>query len=207
MGADVFTVDPEKIFKRRAPLEIEIGSGTGEFIVERARQMPECDFLAIELAGPVFNLLELRISLSAIPNLIPLRADARTVVNLLLPDFSADAFHIYFPDPWPKKRHSKHRLFTPAFVAGLSRTLSPSGMLYVATDVAPYAEHIFNLLEGSGFARSDAEVPGASRSSFAKKYLNTGRPIHSAAFSAPPANSAKNWPVQPVLDGQQASEV
>src|SRR5208337_5537567 len=108
----VFAVDPAKLFQRGAPLEVECGAGKGDFIIERAASMPERNFLAVELANSVARILAVRVGRSELPNLRVLRADARTLVNLLLPNHSVAAYHIYFPDPWPKERHVKHRLFT-----------------------------------------------------------------------------------------------
>src|SRR5580704_17800349 len=107
-----FHVDPVQLFERPAPLEIELGAGKGEFIIERAAVTPERNFVAIELATPVVRMLALRVAQSGLANLKVVQADARTIVNLLLPNHCVEVFHIYFPDPWPKERHAKHRLFT-----------------------------------------------------------------------------------------------
>jgi tRNA (guanine-N7-)-methyltransferase len=178
----VFTIEPAKLFPRIAPLEVECGAGKGDFIIERAASMPDRDFLAVELAGSVARMLAVRAGRIELNNLIVLRADARTLVNLLMPDRSAAAYHIYFPDPWPKKRQAKHRLFTPWFVANLRRALAPEGRVFVATDVRDYAGEIFAMLELAGFARLDEPVPGAHRSGFGRKYAEAGRTVSSGTF-------------------------
>jgi tRNA (guanine-N7-)-methyltransferase len=177
-----FHVDPALLFERRAPLEIELGAGKGEFIIERAASMPEHNFLAVELATSVLHLLALHVARSGLTNLKVLQADARTLVNLLLPDASASAYHIYFPDPWPKERHAKHRLFSPYFVANLARTLTRDGIAYFASDVREYAEVVYRMLEASGFRNCEAPVPGAHRSNFGRKYAAEGRPVFAGAF-------------------------
>jgi tRNA (guanine-N7-)-methyltransferase len=111
--------------------------------------------------------------------------DARTLVNLMLPDASIAAFHIYFPDPWPKERHVKHRLFTPTLAASLFRTVEPGALAYVATDVRSYAGEIFPMLEAAGFIRALESAPGATRTGFARKYVAAGKPVFSGSFRRP----------------------
>src|ERR1700730_4963845 len=154
-----FTVEPEAIFGRRAPLEIEIGAGKGDFILEYASANPEKNFLAIELSGTVGQLLAVRCGRAELPNVRVAKMDARTLVNLMLPDASVAAFHIYYPDPWPKERHIKHRMVSPYFVHNLSRTLSEDGNVYAASDVKEWAEEIFAMLDAGGFGRIDKEPP------------------------------------------------
>ena len=111
--ADYFTIEPNSLFGRAAPLEIEIGAGRGEFIVGRAAAMPERNFLAVELSAPLVQLLGASAAQAKLQNLRIARMDARPLVNLFLACRSVSAYHVYFPDPWPKARHAKHRLFTP----------------------------------------------------------------------------------------------
>jgi tRNA (guanine-N7-)-methyltransferase len=179
----IFSINPGELFKRSAPLEIELGAGRGDFILERAAAMPERNFLAVELAATIAQLMAVRAGRSGLENLRVVRMDARTLVNLMLPAGSVDAFHIYFPDPWPKERHIKHRLFTPWFVASLKRKLRPDAMLFVATDVAAYAHDIFAMLDDSGFARVEAAVPGAEQTGFARRFRAMGKPIYAGAFA------------------------
>jgi len=177
-----FAIEPEAIFGRRAPLEIEIGAGKGDFIVEYASANPERDFLAIELSGTVGQLLAVRCGRAALPNLRVARMDARTLVNLMLPDASVAAFHIYYPDPWPKERHLKHRMVSPTFVHNLTRSLTDDGAVFAASDVRGWAEEIFAMLEAGGFRRIDREPPGARCTGFARKYLAQGKPVYFGSF-------------------------
>src|SRR5262249_30241738 len=140
-----------------APLEVEIGAGRGDFIIGRAATTPQRNFLAVELSLPLVQLLETRAACSALSNLRVVRMDARPLVNLFLPCSCVSAYHIYFPDPWPKARHAKHRLFTPSFAGNLRRTMSAGASLYVATDVRDYAESIFSMVTAHGL-RPAAEV-------------------------------------------------
>jgi len=180
-----FCVDPARLFERKAPLEIELGAGKGEFIIERAAATPEHNFLAVELATSVLRLLAFHVARSRLTNLKVLQADARTLINLLLPDFTVSVYHVYFPDPWPKGRHAKHRLFSPHFVANLARTLTAEGTAYFASDVQDYANAIYAMLEAKGFRDSRQSVPGARRSNFGRKYTVEGRAIFAHAFHTP----------------------
>jgi tRNA (guanine-N7-)-methyltransferase len=183
-AAPIFSIDPLDLFDRAVPLEIELGAGRGDFILERAAAAPERNFLAVELASTIAQLMAVRAGRSGLENLKIVRMDARTLVNLMLPEASVDAFHIYFPDPWPKERHVKHRMFTPWFAASLKRKLRPDAPLFVATDVAEYAQDIFALLEECGFARIEMPVPGADSTGFARRFRAAGKPIYAGAFVA-----------------------
>jgi tRNA (guanine-N7-)-methyltransferase len=108
------------------------------------------------------------------------------LIHLMLEPRKVSACHIYFPDPWPKERQSKHRLFTPNLVQGLRRVLVRGAPLYVATDIKDYAQMIFAILENASFTRvNDAPVPGASLTGFARKFIAEGREIYAATFNAP----------------------
>jgi tRNA (guanine-N7-)-methyltransferase len=187
--APIFAVDPAAIFAPPAPLEIELGAGKGEFIIDYAADHPEHNFLAVELSGTVGQLLAVRCGRAELPNLRVAKMDARTLVNLMLPDGSVAVYHIYFPDPWPKERHFKHRLFTPFFVNSLARTLAPAGVVHVASDVSDWAGEIFAMLEAGGFSRIDVATPGARRTGFARKYIEAGKPVFAGSFEkvSPPA--------------------
>lgn len=150
--------------------------------MDRAAQFPQHNFVALELAGSVFQWLAMRVQSSGLANLRAVRADARPVVNLMLPPSSVSLFHIYFPDPWPKSRHSKHRLFSPALVGGLLRCLEPGGGIYVATDVDWYFTHIAGLFARSGFQLISDNVPGAACTTFGRKFADAGKAIHRGCF-------------------------
>jgi tRNA (guanine-N7-)-methyltransferase len=177
-----FSIEPEAIFARRAPLEIEIGAGKGEFILDYAAANPERNFLAIELSGTVCQFLAVRCGRAELPNVRVAKMDTRTLVNLMLPDASVAAFHIYYPDPWPKERHLKHRMVSPTFVHNLARTLNADGVVYAASDVQDWAGEIFAMLDAGGFHRIEKEPPGARCTGFARKYLAQGKPVYSASF-------------------------
>lgn len=181
--AGYFTVEPNSLFSRAAPLEIEIGAGRGDFIIGRAAAMPERNFLAVELSAPLVQLLAARAARAELQNLRIARVDARPLVNLFLPGGSVSAYHVYFPDPWPKARHAKHRLFTPSFVANLMRTMTAGALLYIATDVPKYAELIFSMANAQGFRPTGDLVAGVATTRFARKFIAQGRTLYSRAFA------------------------
>jgi tRNA (guanine-N7-)-methyltransferase len=181
-GENLFTIDLVAIFGNSAPLEIELGAGRGDFAIERATEFPDRNFLAVELSGVVSRMLAVRCGRTSLNNLRVVKMDARALVNLMLEPGSVSVYHIYFPDPWPKGRHHKHRLFTPYFVASLERTLMAGGMLYVATDVEEYADDIFAMIDASGLSRSSGKVPGCDQTGFGRKFAAIGKPIYSRAY-------------------------
>ena len=181
--AGYYTVEPNLLFRRAAPLEIEIGAGRGDFIIGRAAAMPAWNFLAVELSAPLVQLLAARAAHAELQNLRIARADARTLVNLFLPGGSVSAYHVYFPDPWPKARHAKHRLFTPWFVANLKRTMTAGALLYIATDVPEYAELIFSMASAQGLRPTGDPVVGVAATGFARKFIAQGRTLYSRAFA------------------------
>jgi len=132
---------PEKIASRK-PLVLEIGSGMGETTLEIAKAHPEADFVAVEVHGPGVGSLLNRIDKEKLTNLRVVRHDAVEVLERMVGDGSLAAIHLFFPDPWPKKRHHKRRLVQASFVALLERKLRPGGIVHAATDWPDYATWI-----------------------------------------------------------------
>jgi tRNA (guanine-N7-)-methyltransferase len=173
------------LFGDEAPVEIEIGAGTGSFLLAAAARWPATNFLGIEHARSRARLLAARAARLGTPRIRTLHADARCVVTSLVPAASVAAYHVYFPDPWPKRRHARRRLFTPAFVAALARTLASGGRLLVATDVYGYARLIrARVLADERFEGLEPgdDHPGLE-TAFARKYRAAGRMVHAMAFA------------------------
>lgn len=135
-------LDFERVFGRRAPVMLEIGFGNGESLAHMASEHPENDYLGIEVHRPGVGHLLLQLEQRALRNVRVLCADASLILQHHVPDATLDAVFLFFPDPWPKKRHHKRRLIQPEFVALLSRRLKPGGLLHIATDWTDYADHI-----------------------------------------------------------------
>jgi len=140
-------LSPAAIFGRAAPLTLEIGFGNGDSLLARAAAEPARDFLGVEVHRPGVGRLLLRASSAGVANLRVACDDAVTVLRDWLPPAALDEILIYFPDPWPKKRHHKRRLVQPPFAALAASRLAPGGRLRLATDWAPYAEHMLGVLD------------------------------------------------------------
>ena len=139
-------VDLEAVFGRKAPKILEIGFGMGETTARIAAEHPENDYLGVEVHIPGVGALLKRIDEQALTNIRVIRHDAVDVVGLMLPPGSLAGIHIFFPDPWPKKRHHKRRLLQPPFAELLATRLAPGGYLHAATDWQEYAEHMLATL-------------------------------------------------------------
>ncbi|MFT4569157.1 MAG: tRNA (guanine-N7-)-methyltransferase [Hyphomicrobiaceae bacterium] len=162
-------------------LEIEIGPGDGGFLVEAANRTPKTLWMGFEARPSLVTRILERHPQPA--NLRVLRTDGRWVVENLIEEATVDAYHVYFPDPWWKKKHHKRRLFTPAFSAAVQRTLVPGGVIYVMTDVAPRFEEICNALRAVHLKEmewADIERPGSS--SYERKYKVQGRKFYATLF-------------------------
>ena len=126
------------LFPTPQPFEMEIGSGKGRFLLERAAKHPERNFLGIDYAWRFLREGHVRAAQRGLSNLRFYKAEASEVVGRMIPDESVAIFHIYFPDPWPKRQWRKRRLLTPDFFKLLHRRLQPGGRLELATDNFEY---------------------------------------------------------------------
>jgi tRNA (guanine-N7-)-methyltransferase len=139
-------LNPSTDFGRTAPLVLEIGFGMGQATAEIAAARPETDFLGVEVHTPGVGALLKRIAELELANLRIVQHDAVEVLEHMLAPGSLAGVHIFFPDPWHKKKHHKRRLIQPAFVAKLVTRLAPGGYLHCATDWQPYAEQMLEVL-------------------------------------------------------------
>ena len=142
--ADVLDLDA--LFGRSAPKVLEIGSGMGETTAAIALAQPDTDFLAVEVHTPGVGALLKRIDELGLTNLRVCQHDGTEVLAHMIADGALAGIHIYFPDPWHKKRHHKRRLVQPAVIALAARKLAPGGYLHCATDWQDYAEHMLAVL-------------------------------------------------------------
>jgi tRNA (guanine-N7-)-methyltransferase len=139
-------IDFPALFRRHAPVVLEIGFGMGHTTAQIAMSRPELDFLGIEVYTPGVGSLLRTIRDHDIGNLRIIQQDAVEVLRDRIAINSLAGVHIYFPDPWPKLRHHKRRLIQPAFVSALCTRIAPGGYLHCATDWQPYAEQILQVL-------------------------------------------------------------
>lgn len=173
------TLAPENIFGRRAPLVIELGTGKARFLIEAARAEPAQDFLGVERALSYYRFSRDRIRRSGVRNAGVIRADARLFVSGCVTPGSVSAFHVYFPDPWPKKRQRKRRLLDGVFLETLAARLVPGGLLRVATDHPGYAAELATLLQTVPSLEELPwdSLPAPPPTHYEIKYRAEGRPI------------------------------
>jgi tRNA (guanine-N7-)-methyltransferase len=127
-----------ELFPVTRPVEVELGSGDGSFLIEYARQHPERNFVGVERLLGRLRKLDRKGRRAGLGNLRLIRLEASYLVRYLLPRASVEALHVYFPDPWPKRKHRKNRLVNEAFVEAARAVLRPGGTVYLRTDDADY---------------------------------------------------------------------
>lgn len=154
-------LDLDQVFARHARRVLEIGIGDGETLLELAQSRPDTDFIGVEVHRPGIGHCLLGIEASALTNVRLVCHDAVEVLERMLPDASLDEVLLYFADPWPKKRHHKRRIVQPAFVALVARKLQHGGAFRLATDWAPYAGHMVEILAAS--PDFEPATPGGAR--------------------------------------------
>jgi tRNA (guanine-N7-)-methyltransferase len=145
-------IDPREIFGRDNMLNLEIGFGMGQSLADMAEAAPEQDFIGVEVHLPGVGALLKEIEDRGLENIRVYAIDANDVVDLCLPDAALDRVMVFFPDPWPKKKHHKRRLVQHDFVQRLRHKLRVGGVLHLATDWENYAEHMMEIMgESEGF--------------------------------------------------------
>ncbi len=149
-------LDLGAVFGRDSRRVLDIGFGDGEALLTSAANNPDTDFLGIEVHEPGIGHLLLLLERAALTNEREIARDASDVLPAALPDASFDCVNLFFPDPWPKKRHHKRRLLQPPFAAEIARVLRAGGLFHLATDWANYAEHGREVM---GALPAFAEVP------------------------------------------------
>lgn len=159
--------------------EVEIGFGRGRYLLDRAASEPGGRFLGIEMAAKYFRLVERRVRRRGLENVILLLGEALYIAAALLPPGFARAVHVYFPDPWPKDRHHKRRLFERTSVDLLLRMLEPGGALYFASDHLDYADEVEAILSSHPAVELErrGHWPDGERTNYELKYERAGREI------------------------------
>ena len=170
----------EELLPGDRPWEVEIGFGKGRFLLRRAAVEPRGRFLGIEVARKYYRLAQKRMRRQGLENVVLIAGEALYLLSVALPAAFAKVVHVYFPDPWPKSRHQKRRLFDPESVDLVIGLLEPGGRLYFATDHLEYGELVTEIL-GSHPALSVESRQGlwedGPRTNYETKYENEKRPI------------------------------
>ena len=182
--------DWQTLFDNDHPLKLEIGFGMGNFLIEMAAQEPHSNFIGMDFYHKGIRKLMTRIKKLQLENIRVAYGDVRVKVPLLFKDGELETVYINFPDPWPKKRHTKRRLIKPDFVKLIGQKLAPEGRIYLATDFEVYAmemlehfnaEPLFqNQDPESGFLESREDLP---KTKYEKNFINAGHKIYYLEFS------------------------
>ena len=174
----------QPVFGRKAPVVLEIGSGMGETTAQIAQANPQTDFIAVEVHGPGIGSLLKRIEAAGLTNLRLIRHDAVEVLESMIADGSLAGIHLFFPDPWPKKRHHKRRLVQPPFVALAARKLAPGSYFHAATDWPDYAAQIDEVFSSNSlFERKPAgERQDRPVTKFERRGIGLGHPVRDLLF-------------------------
>jgi tRNA (guanine-N7-)-methyltransferase len=183
-------VDFARVFGRPGPVHIEIGCGKATFLVNESRVRPDVNFLGIERANKYYRYAVDRIGRWGLTNVRIIRTDAASFLADLLTNDCVDCFHIYFPDPWPKKRHHKRRFLNEANFQQLLRCLKTGGQLRIATDHPDYFRQIKELVDNQRSRLEEIEfVPAAGAESgeltgtnYERKYIKDRRQIYTIAL-------------------------
>lgn len=179
------------------PLEIEVGCGKGRFLTRRAAANPDCDFIGIERMLGRVRLFAGKCRRAGLRNARILRLEALYTFHYLLPPHHARRVYVFFPDPWPKRKHHSHRLFGPLFLDALWKRLEIGGRIEFATDHAEYFEAVCGCFaRDSRFRRVDPMPrPQEVWTEFETMFRAKGMPVHSAAWEALPADDAPFAPL------------
>jgi tRNA (guanine-N7-)-methyltransferase len=150
---------PDVLFHHNAALEVEVGSGKGLFLHSAATAIPHHNFLGIEIATKYARFAAAKLAKSKLANAVMVHGDAHRLFRELFPDASLAAIHVYFPDPWWKKRHHKRRVMNDWFVQEIERTLLTNGSLHFWTDVRERYDEILELIAANTKLVGPLEVP------------------------------------------------
>lgn len=150
-------IDCAAVFGRNAPVVLEIGFGMGFTTAEIAAARPDTDFIGIEVHGPGVGSMFKLIAEQGLSNVRVIQHDAVEVLRDMIPAASLAGIHVYFPDPWPKKRHLKRRLIQSPLVSQLASKLAPGGYLHCATDIEDYGQQMLDVLSAEPLLENTAD--------------------------------------------------
>jgi tRNA (guanine-N7-)-methyltransferase len=182
-------LDWPAVFARTAPVILEIGFGNGEALAATAAAHPENNYLGIEVHRPGVGSLLRRLEAQGLHNVRVMLGDAKEILEQRMADASLSAVHLFFPDPWPKKRHHKRRLVQPDFAALVARKLEAGGYFHLATDWPAYAEHMAAVLariegldDASGEGRFQRLVAGRLSTRFEQRGRRLGHEVRDLVY-------------------------
>lgn len=178
-------IDLETLFPRKNPVEIDVGCGKGRFLRSRSESHPNTNFLGVDRMGSRLGKLERKIRRGGLDNVRLVQMEAAYVVEHLLPPASVAGFYIFFPDPWPKRKHHRRRLLNPGFLDALSKALVPGGRVNFATDHLEYFDQAFKLLKADNrFDQIETFEPTEQeKTDFELIFVGQGMPIGRCSFA------------------------
>lgn len=181
-------LDPRTLFDRAAPLEVEIGSGKGLFLQSQSSRTPEHNFLGIEISHKFARFAAARLAKCGCSNALVVDGDAMRLLAES-PDACFTAVHVYFPDPWWKKRHRKRRVMNAEMLRHIERLLEPGGTLHFWTDVEEYYRTTLSLIAATTTLEGPWDVPESPadhdldyRTHFERRMRRSGEPVYRAEF-------------------------
>lgn len=193
LDPDEGLISPATLFGRQAPLVLEIGFGMGQSLADMAEAEPESDFIGVEVHRPGVGALLMEIERRPLSNLRLYACDANRVIDECLPAASLDRVQLFFPDPWHKKKHHKRRLVQADFLRRVHRVLKPGGLLHIATDWQPYAEHVLEVFAGVAGYRNCSPTgdfvprpPSRPQTKFERRGERLGHGVWDLQFEATP---------------------
>ncbi len=181
--------DPQSLFDVPRPLEIEVGSGKGLFIVRESGNDPGRNYIGNEISNKYCRFAAYRLAREGRNNAFMFRGDGLKLFHEFFPDGCAEAVHVYFPDPWWKARHRRRRVMQPGFIRDIERVLSPGGVFHFWTDVEEYFEETYGLMAGHSTLNGPQEVPVRQpehdldyRTHFERRMRKNDHPVFRAQF-------------------------
>lgn len=178
-------IDLRRLFGRTARVEMEIGAGRGDFAIEYARSRPDVDLLGVERSLAVLRRASAKLLRAPMPNLVFLHVEIKHLLETYIAPGALSAIHVYFPDPWPKKRHAKRRLIQSSNIELMLRALRNGGELHFRTDHATYFAAARELLDGKP-ELDEISTPTALagiQTGFEHKFVTRGRRIYRLSYS------------------------
>jgi len=193
------TLDLSEMFDSARPLEVDVGCGKGRFLAARAASQRDANFIGMDHQLSRIRRTDRKLVRAGLNNARLLRVEASYALHWLIPGGSVRAYYILFPDPWPKRRHHRRRLFSPDFLDDMDRTLAPDGVMHAATDDADYFEAIGKLFAADArYAGTEPFLPtDEERTDFELLFTGKGKKVYRCSFrradgSRPPSTRPAN---------------
>jgi tRNA (guanine-N7-)-methyltransferase len=177
-------IDLPRLFSKTQPLEVELGSGDGSFLAQYAALNPHRNFVGVERLLGRLRKLDRKARTAGLQNLRGIRIESAYFLQYLLPPHAASALHVYFPDPWPKRKHHRHRLINERFPALAAQALAPGGTVYLRTDDLPYFDQMTSVFASTpsfGLTETPTELAELA-TDFEREFTARGIPTHRAAY-------------------------